>query len=82
MISPEQVGLRIDRLNELSLELAKEIVVIADGNDPLLHLERRAYLNALRDAVAGFETARVILARARQRWRGSQEAGSGEESPG
>jgi hypothetical protein len=36
-------------------------------NDPLLYLERRAYLGAIRDALAGVEEARVVLAKARQR---------------
>jgi hypothetical protein len=81
-MSPEQVSQRIERLEQLSRNLAKEIVVIGEGNDPLLYLERRAYLNALQDALAGIEGARVELCRARQRWRGSQEAGAGEQSPG
>ena len=36
-------------------------------NDLLLYLERRAYLGAIRDALAGVEAARVVLAKARQR---------------
>jgi hypothetical protein len=36
-------------------------------NDPLLYLERKAYLHALHDALAGVEGARVALARVRQR---------------
>jgi hypothetical protein len=41
---------------------------------PLLYLERKAYLAALRDALAGVETARVILARACQRLDGQDDA--------
>jgi hypothetical protein len=37
------------------------------GNDPLLYLERKAYLGAIQDALAGVESARVILARVRRR---------------
>jgi hypothetical protein len=37
------------------------------GNDPLLYLERRAYLEALAAACSGLESARVVLAKARQR---------------
>jgi hypothetical protein len=36
-------------------------------NDPLLDLERRAYLGAIRDALAGVDAARAVLAKARQR---------------
>jgi hypothetical protein len=55
------------RLDELSRGLAKEVVLWKECNDPLLYLERRAYLGAIRDALAGVEEARVVLAKARQR---------------
>jgi hypothetical protein len=58
---------RYARLEELSLGLGKELVVIGKGEDPLLYLERQAYLLALHDALAGVEEARVTLARALQR---------------
>jgi hypothetical protein len=45
----------------------REHAAIAEGNDPLLYLERQAYLAAVRCAVAGLESARVVLAKARQR---------------
>jgi hypothetical protein len=51
-------------LDELSRGLAKEVVLWKECNDPLLYLERRAYLGAIRDALAGVEEARV-LAKAR-----------------
>ena len=35
--------------------------------DPFLYLERRAYLTALGDALAGVESARVTLAKALHR---------------
>jgi hypothetical protein len=38
---------RVARLDELTRSLPKEIVVITDADDPLLYLERRAYLGAL-----------------------------------
>jgi hypothetical protein len=31
------------------------------ANDPLLYLERKAYLTAIQDALAGVEAARVVL---------------------
>ena len=80
-MSPEQVSLRIERLEQLGCNLAKEIVVIGEGNDPLLYLERRDYLAALRNALAGIEGARVELCRARQRWRADLEPGAGDGFP-
>jgi hypothetical protein len=47
--------------------LLKQVVLWKECNDPLLYLERRAYLGAIRDALAGVEQARVVVAKARQR---------------
>jgi hypothetical protein len=58
---------RVCRLEELALGLAKEVVIWKAGNDPLLYRERKAYLDAIQDALAGVEEARAILAEARQR---------------
>jgi hypothetical protein len=63
----EQGLARIDRLDRLVLGLMTEQAVIGKGQDPLLYLERRAYLKALGVAVRGLESARVVLAKARQR---------------
>jgi hypothetical protein len=52
----------------------KEVVVIREADDPLLYLERLAYVEAFRGAVAGPEDARVALARALQRSREGQGA--------
>jgi hypothetical protein len=56
---------RIGRLDELSRGLAKEVVLMKAGDDPLLYLERKAYLTAIQDALAGVEGARVATARVR-----------------
>jgi hypothetical protein len=58
---------RVQRLDELTRGLAKEVVLWKECNDPLLYLERKAYLEAIQDALAGVDTARIVLARARQR---------------
>jgi hypothetical protein len=58
---------RVERLDELARGLSKEVVLWKEGSDPLLYLERKAYLKAIQDALAGVEEARVVLARARQR---------------
>jgi hypothetical protein len=60
---------RVNRLRELSKGLARERGVMRAGEDPLLYLERRAYVEALGDATAGLETAAVILSRAVHRLR-------------
>jgi hypothetical protein len=63
----DHLASRIRRLECLGLAFAKEQLIIARGDDPLLYLERQDYLVALRAAVSSLESARVALARARQR---------------
>ncbi len=63
----EDISARVGRLDELARGLAKEVSLWKKGDDPLLYLERKLYLNAIQDALAGIEEARVVLARARQR---------------
>lgn len=58
---------RVRRLDELARGLAKEVALWKDGSDPLLYLERKAYLNAIMDALSGMEQARAVLAQVRQR---------------
>ena len=58
---------RVKRLERLSMGLMKELVIIGKGEDPLLHLERRAYMKGLRDGLSGVEGARVVLVKAVQR---------------
>jgi hypothetical protein len=67
VISVRDVEARVRRLEELSRGLSKELTMWKGGDDPLLYLERRSYLNAMQDALAGVEEARVVLARAAQR---------------
>jgi hypothetical protein len=55
----------------------RECAIIGEGNDPLLYLERRAYLAAVQAAVSGLESARVVLAKARQRIEGAGCRGPG-----
>jgi hypothetical protein len=58
---------RVRRLEELGRGLSQEVLLLRRGNDPLLYLERKAYLAAIQDALAGVEAARVVLAQACQR---------------
>jgi hypothetical protein len=67
VLGAEGLRARRGRLAEHSAGLAKEVVIIGKGNDPLLYLERKAYLGAVQDALAGVEGARVTLAKALQR---------------
>jgi hypothetical protein len=60
----DHVAARIKRLGQLGMAFAKEEHIIPQGEDPLLYLEHQEYLRAL---VSGAETARVVLARAKQR---------------
>lgn len=72
MFGVADVAKRVRRLEELARGMAREVSVWKEGNDPLLYLERKAYLDALQDALAGLETARVVMARARQRLERSE----------
>jgi hypothetical protein len=51
--------------------LSREVVVQQGAQDTLLYRERRQYLRAINDALAGIEAARVTLARAVRRLEGS-----------
>jgi hypothetical protein len=63
----EDLAARIQRFDVLARGLAKEVSLWKQSNDPLQHLERRAYLRAVQNALAGVEEARVILAKVCQR---------------
>ncbi len=60
----------MDELREPDRDFSVEVTLIHAGNDPLLYSERRDYLNAIQDALAGIEAARRALRRARQRDEG------------
>jgi hypothetical protein len=44
---------RICRFEELTHHLHREAILFRKGEDPLLFLERRAYLSALDEAIGG-----------------------------
>ena len=67
MLQLPHIKARIARLNELTRGLAKEAAVWKMGEDPLLYLERKQYLNAMMNALAGLEEARVVLVGAARR---------------
>jgi hypothetical protein len=66
----EDLQARVRRLDQLARGLAKEVSLWKGSNDPLLYLERKAYLGAIQDALAGVESARVVLAKVVQRLSG------------
>jgi hypothetical protein len=57
----EAIRARVKRLDKLARGFALE-VQRWKGADPLLYRERKAYLAGVQDALAGVETARVVLA--------------------
>jgi hypothetical protein len=61
---------RVERLERLALGLGEEAVLRRGAADVLLYRERRQYLAALHDALAGVEKARVVLAGAVRRMEG------------
>jgi hypothetical protein len=67
VITVADLAARVQRLDELARGLSKEVVLWKGCDDPLLYLERRAYLKAIQEALSGVESARVVLAAARQR---------------
>jgi hypothetical protein len=66
-MTQDDIAARVDRLEQLSIGLAKEIWLWQQCNDPLLYVERREFLTAMRDAHSGIESARVALVHAKQR---------------
>ncbi len=64
---------RVRSLDGLARARARESRLIGEGNDPLLYLERLAYLRAGHQAIAGPEDGRVVLGRAEQRIRDGDE---------
>jgi hypothetical protein len=52
---------RIVRLDRLAWGLAKEVGLQRGAEDVLLFRERKQYLRAIQDALAGAEAARVVL---------------------
>ena len=57
-------------LERLARGLAREVELQRGADDVLLYRERKQYLGAVQDALAGVEAARVVLARAARRLEG------------
>lgn len=61
MIQLPHIKARIDRLQELTVNIGKEVVAQRDAEGLLLPLERKLYLARLQDGLAGLDAARVVL---------------------
>jgi len=66
-MSTADIVARVRRLDQLSRGLAKEIQLIEKADDPMLYVERRDYLAAMRQLRAGVENALAVLAKAKRR---------------
>jgi hypothetical protein len=66
-MSTAEIASRVKRLDQLSRGVSLEISLVTKADDPLLYVERQAYLAGLRAMLVGLEDARVALAKARQR---------------
>jgi hypothetical protein len=73
VLTINDVKRRVDRLEQLSKGISKEVHLFRQAEDPLLYLERRMYLCAIQDALFGVEAARVVLAQVLQRVRQEEE---------
>jgi hypothetical protein len=69
-VTAAQLASRKHRLEQLVMGLFREVALLRGAFSPLLYLERRAYLDALQDAIAGAEAARIVLAKTLQRMEG------------
>jgi hypothetical protein len=58
---------RIRRRETLVMNLAREALVIATAQDPLLYTERRDYRKQIRSAGYALDEARIVLVAATQR---------------
>jgi hypothetical protein len=61
-VRPADLKGRIARLGRLERGFAREIGLQREAEDQLLFRERKQYLTAIQDALAGAEAARVVLA--------------------
>jgi hypothetical protein len=62
---------RVRRLDQLSCGLGLELTLIEKADDPMLFMERKAYLAAMVNVLRAIEDARVTLATACQQLNAS-----------
>jgi hypothetical protein len=61
-MSVDEIKRHIERLEKLARGFSVEVGRWKGAADPLLYRERKAYLGAVQDALAGVEAAPVVLA--------------------
>jgi hypothetical protein len=66
-MTAEHLTARAARLEQLFRGMCKEAALWKKADGLLEFGERRAYLTAIQDVIAGAEAARVVLLRARER---------------
>jgi hypothetical protein len=76
----EDIRARVGRQEKLFCGLSRERVMWEEAQDPLLYLERKAYLQAIREAIGGVEGARVALVKACQRIDAEAHSHEAEEA--
>jgi hypothetical protein len=59
--TPADLKARVERLDRLAPGLAREVELQRGAEDALLFRERKQYLAAVQDALAGADAARVVL---------------------
>jgi hypothetical protein len=70
VITLEGITERIRRLEQLKMGLGREWLLVKTCEDPLLYVERRDYMKAIRSAAASLGEARIVLVKVRQRMGG------------
>jgi hypothetical protein len=73
MFTLQNMRARVRRLEQFAREVAAEVELIRDAEQTLLLPgERRQYLNAIQDVIAGAEAARVVMQKAVRRLERSE----------
>jgi hypothetical protein len=72
---------RVRRLDKLSRGLAKEVVLWKECNDPLLYLERRAYLGDIQERWPAWRRHGSCWPRPGSGWSGRGGSGGGVAGP-
>jgi hypothetical protein len=65
-MSAVEIAARVRRLDALTRSLALELHNVGKADDPMLYVERREYLAAMRRVQSGIEEARIVRAKGMQ----------------
>ena len=67
-MSLTELTLRIQRLERLGIQMAREYHRVAKGELRLYYVERQTYLQAIQKLIGGIEDARIALEKAQHRF--------------